>query len=225
MALGIKGLAGRFGFNGNGIESEVRQTDAGSLAIALMEPPYKEVARAGRKFICFPSSVTTLTGMGPVAAVPSTTCQFFLFNGDTTLSYVIDYLDVVVMAGTSAQGASLIGIMSKPTATAPTAGAYHSIVPANPGSARGSRSIIAEAYVIPTVDTTGKNSWPAWTFLMSGQLLAATVGGADASDSYKDGRLIIPPGWGLGLSTFSGAGTTPKFGLHAEWTELQLDLE
>lgn len=224
MPLGVKLHIGRFAFSGNAVEEALRGTDLGSAAVAQVEPLYKEMARGGRKFICFPSSLTTLTGMGPVAAMPTTTAVYYLYNPDSSW-YVVDYLNLITTAGTSAQGASIVGIMTKPTATLPTAGSYHTIVPANPATARSSRSIIAEAYTIPAADATGKNSWTAWTFLTSGQLLAGTVGGADASDAFREGRLIIPPGWGLAMAPFSGAGTTPKFGLHAEWSEIQIDQE
>ncbi len=223
MALGIKGLIGRFVFNANGSELELRQTDSGALAIAQVEPPYKEVSRSGRHFI---GGLSTVTGRAPVQAIPTTTATVYLYNADPILSYCVDYLGIVTASGTPAAGCSLLGLMSKPTGTAPTAGSNYTIAQSSPSSARGSKAIIAEAYTIPTVDTSGVNSWKAWGVLASANFPAAAfIGGGDASDHFKEGRLVIPPGWGLAMAFLSGAGTSPLYGVHAEWSEIQIDQE
>jgi hypothetical protein len=52
---------------------------------------------------------------------------------------------------------------------------------------------------------------------------AASIGGNINADVRA--RIIIPPSKLLGLSVFSGAGTTPLFLFGVNWHEIEADLE
>jgi hypothetical protein len=221
MAFGVKGLVGRWGaLLGNNNEAELALTSQGSLAIAQREPLYSEASRSGARFI---ASMNTLTGIAPVQAWPTTAAAHYIYNGDPIKTYVIDYLGFTCLAGTPASGGSLLGLIIKPTGTLPTMGGYN-VVNAS-GSGNASRAVIATGYTIPAI-AAAVTPWSGWVILNTANLAAAAyVGGGDASDNFKDGRLQIQPGYGLALTVLSGAGTTPLFGVHAEWLEAQLDMQ
>jgi len=66
---------------------------------------------------------------------------------------------------------------------------------------------------------------PVWDLVgASFQLAAANVGQGDQPFEIRGG-IAVPPGYALGLSIISGAGTTPKYGVSARWAELEVDLE
>jgi hypothetical protein len=222
--MNIVGMVDRFMRSQNNTATQVRQTDNLSLAVAQTEPPYKEVARAGRHMV---GAISTLTGRAPVQSIPTTTATVYLYNNDPVLSYVVDFLNVTCVSGTPAAGLAVLGLLTKPTGTPPTAGANYGIANCNPASSRQSKAIVAESYTIPAVDTTGRNSWPAWMALTSQQQApgAAYVGGGDASAAFLEGRIVIPPGWGLATAFLSGSGTSPLYGLTFMWTELEIDNE
>jgi hypothetical protein len=56
------------------------------------------------------------------------------------------------------------------------------------------------------------------------QLAAANVGQGDQPFEVRGG-LLVPPGYALGFSILSGAGTTPLYMVGARWQELEIDLE
>lgn len=207
---------------GNGMPNELRLTEFGDQSVVQTLPPYAELTRGGRRFH---GSIASLTGLAPVQAIPTTTATVYLYNADPAKAYLLDYLNAVCVAGTPGAGVILLGLMTKPTSTAPTAGAHYSVNNCSPGSGVRSLAVIAESYTIPAIDTTGANSWRAWVPLVAENTPAAAFLGADASDAFREGRLIIPPGWGLALAFLSAAGTSPLFGVVADWTEIELTLE
>lgn len=77
----------------------------GDSIVALGLPPQAEIVRMGESYV-----VTQATAVAPVAALPTTTAQLTLWNGepDTGRVYVIDSVFAIVVV--SAAAASAIGI-------------------------------------------------------------------------------------------------------------------
>ena len=214
----LSGLITRFsrsGLNSSGLP--IRLSALSSMAIAQVEPPYAEATRAGRHF--HGGTQIIANGIAPVAAIPTVTATLALYNNDVNgngLSLVLDWLNVFLGSGTPAAGLSIFAAVGRPT-TAPSANATGYGSAAMSGTSRTSKALWATAQTFPA----GVN----WSALVSTlQAAAANVG---QGDNYIDlgGRIVIPPGFALGIGLLSGAGTTPLYGISAQWSELELDLE
>lgn len=195
----------------------VRLTRLSSLAVAQTEAPYSEKTRSGRRFAGGTQIIAN--GIAPVQAIPTTTATLGLFNSDTAgagLSLSIDWLNVFLGSGTPAAGLTLFAAVAKPTSP-PSANPTGYGTSSLSGSARGSKAIWGSALTIPA----GVN----WAAIASTLQLAAANAGQ--GDNFVDlgGRLIVPPGFALCLALLSGAGTTPLYGVSAQWSEVELDLE
>lgn len=214
----MSGIVSRFTKQGNSNNgAPVRLTDVESLAVAQTEPPYLEMSRAGRRF--HGGTQIIANGIAPVQAIPTTTATLALYNSDTAgagLSLSLDWLNVFLGSGTPAAGLTLFATVAKPT-TVPSANPTGYGTSSLSGSARGPKAIWATALTIPA----GVN----WAALSSTfQLAAANVGQGD-NPLDLGGRMIVPPGFALCLALLSGAGTTPLYGVSAQWSEVELDLE
>jgi hypothetical protein len=141
------------------------------------------------------------------------------YNNDTAgsgLSLLLDWLDVFLGSGTAAAGMTVMAAIGKPT-NPPTANPTGYGISSLSGSARGSKALWGSALTLPA----GVN----WSALSSSfQLAAANVGQGD-NPLDLGGRLMVPPGYALCLAILSGAGTTPLYGVSAQWAELEVDVE
>lgn len=216
--MNLSGVVSRFTRLGNSASgSPVRLTAVQSLATAQTEAPYVEMTRAGRRF--HGGTQVIANGIAPVSAIPTTTATLGLYNNDTNnngLSLVIDWLNVFLGSGTPAAGLTVFVGVGRPT-TPPTANASNYGTSALSGSTRGSKALWGTGLTFPA----GVN----WSALVSTlQPAAANVGQGDNAIDIG-GRLIVPPGYALGIGLLSGAGTTPLYGVSAQWSEVELDLE
>lgn len=195
-----------------------RGTPLSSLAVGQTEAPYVELTRSGRRF--YGGTQIIANGIAPVAAIPTTTATLALYNNDTGgsgMSLQLDWLTFFLGSGTAAAGATLFASVFKPSAGAPSANATGYGSTSCSGSARGTKALWGTAVTAPA----GVN----WAALMSTfQLAAANVG---QGDNFVDigGRLVVPPGYALGIGILSGAGTTPLYGVSAQWGEIETTLE
>ena len=194
----------------------LRSTNFASVAVAQTESPYLEATRNGKRM--HGGTQILANGIAPVAAIPTTTATLGLYNNDVNsngLSLIIDWVNFYLASGTPAAGATLFVAVAKPT-TAPTVNATgYSSGPLS-GTANGSKSLWATALTLPAGVV-----WSALTSTL--QPAAANIGQGD-SPLDLGGRIVIPPGYALGMALLSGAGTTPIYGISAQWAELELDL-
>lgn len=189
-----------------------RTTELGSIAFASVEPLDFDVTRWGHRF----SGIGIAAGLAPVAAVPTTTATHVLYNPGT-LPIGIDELGYMLISGTPAAGASLLGIVSPITATLPVL-ATGSLISSRSGSARLTKAYWGSAYTLPAL--AGGSQWFH---------VGASDGGVSALGSGKNfdekGRIIIPPNFVLGLAILAGAGTTPLFAPTATFMDANVTLE
>lgn len=211
-------ILGRFSKQGNNLDGvPARLTEVQSLAVAQVEAPYLEMGRAGRRM--HGGTQVIANGIAPVQAIPTTTATLALFNNDTNgqgLSLVIDWLNVFMVSGVPAAGLSIFAAIARPTTT-PTANVTGYGSSPLSGTSRGSKALWATALTLPA----GSN-WSAPSSTL--QSTTAALGGGD---NFVDlgGRLIVPSGYALCIGLLSGAGTTPLYGVSAQWAEVELDLE
>jgi hypothetical protein len=195
----------------------LRGTPLGSLAVGQVDSPYLDRTRSGRRF--YGGTQIIANGIAPVAAIPTTTATLGLFNGDTGgsgMSLDLDWLNVFLGSGTPAAGLTVFGAVFKPT-NPPSVNATGYGSASCSGSGRGSKALWGTALTAPA----GTN----WSALFSTlQAAAANVG---QGDNFVDtgGRIVVPPGYAFGLGILSGAGTTPLYGVGAQWGETENTLE
>lgn len=214
--MDIDAIVRRFAATSNNTKDRVRQTSFESLAVAQVEPANAEIARAGRRFMGGNSIIAN--GIAPVAAIPTTTATLALYNSDSAggRCLVLDRIRFWLGSGTAAAGATLLATVAGPIASPPTAhGTGYAVSSA---SGRGTpRALWTTAMTIP--------AGFAWAGLISTLQLAAANVGQGNGEYVADGALIVPPTFALGIAILSGAGTSPLYGVSAEWSELELDLE
>lgn len=196
---------------------DIRLTHQESLAVAQIEPEGFDITRSGRRFQLGYNG-TPPTGIAPVQAFPTTAAAWVLWNADPYKSYVITNVGIMLFSGVMAAGGSVLGTIFKAPVQS-GANATGLAVMNMSGSAIGSNAILKSAVVI-----TGP-AVPVWSHLAALPDAVDGVGGLAGPTADVKGRMIIPPGQGLGLTVFAGAGTTPLFVPSLAWVELESDLE
>lgn len=216
----LEGFARRFmPLKGGKNQDELRLTHAESVAVAQVEPPGLEMARAGRRFYLGYNG-TAPTGVAPVQAFPTTAAQWAVWNGDFYKSYVIEELGAILLSGTNAVGGTLLAcIFGLPTEEG-LAEATGVAIANGSGSAVGSKAVVKSGVTItnPAV--------PVWFPIADTALSAiATLPSTIIANRAVGGRVIVPPQSGLGLAVLAPAGTSQTFLPFASWAEIELDLE
>jgi hypothetical protein len=192
----------------------LRLTQHESFAVAQVEPAGLELARAGLRF--YGGVQNGATGRAPVGSIPTTAAAWLLWNGESDggASLVIDTVSIVQVSGTAAVGGAILWALTNKKIAAPTAATGYATTSASKSS-KSSRAVWGDN------QTLGET--PTWGVLKANGNPATSTSGGDTVD--VDGRIIVPPGFGLALHYLSGAGTSPLFGASATWSELQLSLE
>lgn len=222
MDLKLNGLAYRIAKAGIDTTREARQTLLRSLAMAQVEDPRSELARAGRRFAG--GNQIIANGIAPVAAIPTTTATVALVNMEDPGGLVIHLNRVTCWlgSGTPAAGATLLAAISPiKLVTLPTTMATGWGMGSLSGSSQSTKSLWATAVTMPS-----PGSKPiAWFALASSlQPAAANVGQGD-NPIDMEGQICIPPGYACGFTVLSGAGTTPLYGISVTTSEMESDLE
>ena len=194
----------------------IRATGTESLAVAQVESDGQEMTRAGRRF--FLGRSASVTGIGPVQAQATTAAQWSIWNADSSRSYVFDHLGVVLVSGTAGAGIFVdAAIYTSPVVNGASAAGMTVASASNGGPS--SRAIITSAATIATPAA------PVWYTVAKSDSANTAVLSVSAINYDLRGRLIVPPGQGLGIVVYSPAGSTPLFAPTACWSEVELDLE
>jgi hypothetical protein len=197
---------------------DVRLTANESVAVDQAMPANYEATRAGRRMMLAYNG-TAPTGVAVVAAFPTTAAQWVIWNADPYKAYVFTQVGLLLFSGTDAIGGfALATIFKAPVQLGANATGF-AVMNAS-GSSIGSNAIIKTAVTI-----TGPAT-PLWAPVADNLLSAvATLPAASFSNRLVDGRLILPPGQGLGLVAMGPTGTTRAMVPYAEWIEIESDLE
>jgi len=209
----MKALVESLSVNAQGAQKSLRLTQRGSLAVSDVEEYGTDLALSGLRFAAGPANGEG--GNAPVVAVPTTAAAFVLWNGEdqgSGLHYIMDLAGVVLISGTPAVGGSLLLALTTDPIAKPTADAGYAVTSLNRGS-RQSKAVIATGVTLAAA--------PVWTpHSANGNAVTGVGGGAFAELS---GRIAIPPQFGLAMTYFSGAGTSPLFGAAFRWSEISGD--
>jgi hypothetical protein len=216
-----EGIAQRFVQRLAGMAT-LRLTQLGSLAIAATEGEGDEATRAG---IRFHMNASGATGIAPVQALPSTAAQWMIYNPQgNPVSAFLDALGISLATGTAGAGGSVlvcpVGPSFAPSTIPTTSAANVKIMNANPVSQKQSQLIVVSGQ---TLQNAAVGNWsPIGCFMNP----AGTILGQTQMDQRDiRGKLVIPPGCGLGICVISPTGTTPLFTPYATWREYTADLE
>ncbi len=218
----IRTLVGRYTKGANGNRQWQRATSFGSLPVAEVELSRTELARAGRYFVG--GNQVIASGISVSAAIPTTTPLMGLYNGNAQDSLLMDsFTGPWVGSGTPAAGGVFLGALSTQTSagTIPTANTSNWSSVATGGSVSRRSSAWWNTGVTFIAAST---SW--FAINCGAQLAAANVGQALAQGQVLfNGGFIIPPGFNMGFTVLTGAGTSPLYGFSATWGELPVDIE
>ena len=194
----------------------LRATGTESLAVAQVESDGTEMTRAGRRFMLGRSAA--VTGIAPIQSQATTVAQWAIWNGDSNRSYVFDHIGAVLVSGTAGAGVFVdVCLFTTPVTTGSSATGMTVASASNGGPS--SRAIVTSTVTIATPAS------PTWYTVAKSDSSNTAVLSVAAINFDLRGRLIVPPGQGLGLVVYSGAGTSPLFAPTACWNEIELDLE
>jgi len=215
----IEAIAGRF----TRVQGLVAQTltNLGSLRVAQVEADGDEATRAGQRFTL---SAHGATGIAPVQALPTTAAQWMIWNPNgNVVSAFFDVLGVELASGTAGAGGVVHWVAVGPSfapSTVPTISTANVLIKnANPVSAHGSKLICVSAQ---TLQNTVSSDWaPLAPMNPTGTILGQTI----FEQRDLKGKLVIPPGCGIGLAVISPTGTSPLYTPYGIWREYPADME
>lgn len=204
-----------------GDERTLRLTNFESLASAQVEPSGVELNRSGNRFMLGNSAA--ITGIAPVQVLPTTAAQWALWNADTTYTYYFEELGVYLSAGTPGAGGVLLAcLFQAPAQTGNNVAGATVARTGRPSGSGGGSSMIVKSGVTVTTPAA-----PVWYPIASNPSpnVTAFAGSTFLEHRGLQGRISVPPGYGLGLAVVAPAGTTPLFAPFAKWCELDTDNE
>jgi hypothetical protein len=208
---------------GNAAMAALRLTSNQSLAVAQVEPPNAEMARAGRRFAL--GYNPSAAGVFPVVAIPSTAAQWVLYNPTTSKrTLFLEQLGLTLSAGTpAAGGVTLYGQLIRSPAAVDGANFANTSNVSLSGGGLASKAILKSAVVM--TDPVAANSF--WTPIA--ELISANVAVFPGSNAARSGELggaiAIPPGFGLALAAVGPIGTGAAYLPIARWCEFESDTE
>lgn len=207
--LGMKGGKGPM---------DARITHQESLATAVVEPVNFEMTRAGRRFFLGISGA--VTGIAPVQALPTTAAQWVLWNLDSSATYFLEELGMMLVSGTPGAGGVLMGALFQAPAQSGSGAVGLSVQSASFG-ARTSKALVKSVVTLTTPAA------PTWFPVASNPSpnVGAFPGSATLERRDLAGAIAIPPGYGLALDVLAPAGTAPLFAPFARWIEQETDME
>lgn len=219
----LEAIAARFTPKAAG-QQAIRATGTGSLPFDAVLPLCAEMSRAGRRFML--GNIAAITGIAPVTALPTTAATWGLWNASTTKACFFEEVGVYGTSGTSAAGAQLLACIYKAPAAVVGAATYTgTAITSCSGGGLVSQLLIAEGV---TVTGTLNSASPNWYPLAQSYstLAAAFPAGTQACEHRNlQGRLVLPPQSGLGLTVLAGTGSSSLFAPFAMWVEVESDLE
>lgn len=193
----------------------LNQTETSAVRISITEPEGVDYGRNGSRF--YLGNNAAVTGIGPIQALATTTAQWTLFNPSTSgKAYVFDTFGLWLVSGTAGTTGNVgsYTIFSLPAQTGLASGCA---IASCDGSANTS-SLACKSNITITTPAA-----PVWIPFSDNESLGSAVDSLVLVASELRGRIIIPPGQGLGLNAAGAAGSSPLFAPFARWYELSMN--
>ncbi len=187
----------------------------GAIRVAQVDSPGAELTRAGRRFSL--STLAGVTGIAPTQVINTVVTNWMLYNTSTTDSFIFDELGVFLVSGTAGLGITVMAcLFTTPAQTGFSTGV---------NIASRSNSARVSAMSVKSGQSITAPAAPAWFPIAYSGLTASAVLSVLTVSDKLEGKLICPPGFGVGIHVLSPAGSSPLFAAHASWTEAAMDLE
>lgn len=223
----FEGLAKRFiAMKAGQSTIAARFTQQESLAVAQVEPPGFEMTRAGRRF-SIAYNQTGVTGIAPIQTVPTTTLHWGLSNYDPQKTLFMQTIGAWPVSGTPGVGGIVFVCIYPQSNISGAMAAGFGVMNMNNISQSGngkSNVIIRAGASIGAIATPTPLLFTPIAFNQPGAVGAGIAGNAIINTEVQ-GRIAIPPFYGLGITVVALAGTTPLFAPIAEWIEQEVDNE
>jgi len=219
MGMEILAKVRRFIIGKSGLSAiNIRATGFESLAITAVESEGTEMTRAGKRF--FLGRNAAVTGLAPLGALAVLTPNWTIWNGDATKSYVFDHIGAILVSGTltASRGFTVATCIFQSPALTGANNAGMVVTNASNGGPN-SKAIVKTGAAITTPATNAR-----WSQVAQFDGANTTAFNCAAINYDLRGRIILPPGQGLGIVVYA-IGTTPLFVPYACWNEVDLDLE
>lgn len=182
----------------------------GDSLVALALPPNAELVRHGESY-----GVIQGTAVAPVVALPTTTAQVSLWNGEPAngKSYIIDSVFLTgVVSAAAATGMGLVAMINKSAKTLPSGSVLTPFGLAG-HNYQGRGSVVLAA----TVTDDG------WHPLGNSVVGPASQIGLNADIPVK-GLYVIPPGGLFSIAALANTASTVTTKIGIRWHEVALDL-
>ncbi len=208
------GTTSQFGGIGEFIDRTVRLDQHQNTMIAEGMPPLAELARAG---VLYGANNGSAVGLGNVAAIPTTTATYGLYNNHSSKHLVVIKVAVIATSLTPTADLALIaGLPGTPQASAETKYASSLALAINSNAASGTTPGGYLTDAVTLADT------PLWQTIGTANNTGALLGHGVVA--WVNGMYVVPPGYCLGLDMLASAGTTPLYDIDILWAELELKL-
>lgn len=185
----------------------------GDSLVALALPERAELVRHGESY-----GIIQATAVAPVVALPTTTAQLSIWNGEQAggKSYVIDSLiGMVAVSAAAATGVGFAGMLNKGAVTKPT----NDLAPATAAFGLAGHPYAGKA-VVDLAATVGDDGWHPIGNAVVGP--ASQVALPFEVPVY--GLYIIPPGGMFSMAVLANTVTTITVKMGLRWHEVKLDL-
>jgi hypothetical protein len=202
----------------------LRATFNESLAVGQVEGEGDEMTRAGLRYSF--GFLSTVTGIAPVAALPTTAAQWLLWNPAANPNTIfLDVLGVALVSGTGAAtpaiwvgGRKVFSSGSLSTIATPPTTSATGMVTTNAGvqPASASQLIIASAQTI----VAGSPIESAAEYNNNAVASPAVLTSIAINRDLK-GKLSLPPGTGYALTVFATSGTANLYAPFGSYREYQ----
>lgn len=207
-----RGTTASFAKYAEGLDSDLRMSQHRSLFIAELEPKYMEFARMRR---LYGANTGAGTAIAPVAALPTTTASWVLYNPTTNTRVLVPLRAYCYsVSGTMALGmAMVLAGLTSVVASAPSA-YTDSVSAAIMPNSTASNAIFGQNVTVVA---------PVWNVHAArSQVSAVEVGSGLIADLH--GLYLIEPGYALCGDILSAVSADDLYGFGFVWGELDLDL-
>jgi hypothetical protein len=207
-----RGTTASFAKFAEDVEADLRLSQYRSLFVAELEPKYMEFARMRR---LYGANTGAGTAIAPVAALPTTTAAWALYNPTTNTRVLIPLRAYCYsVSGTMALGmAMVLAGLTSPVASAPSA-YTDSVNKAIMPNSQASNAVFGQNVTVVA---------PVWNVHAArSQVSAIEVGSGLSADLH--GLYVIEPGYALCGSILSAVSADDLYGFGFVWGELDLTL-
>ena len=209
-----RGTTASFAKFAEDIEADLRFSQHRSLFVTELEPKYMEFARMRR---LYGANTGAGTATAPVAALPTTTASWALYNPTTNTRVLVPLRAYCYsVSGTMALGIGMVlAGLTTPIATASIPTAYtDSVNKAIMPNSTSTNAIFGSAVTVPA---------PVWNIhAAASQVSAIAVGRGLVADLH--GLYVIEPGYALCGDILSAVSADDLYGFGFVWGELDLTL-